>query len=95
MGFFVPKMLMPTAAASLLLYLSLIHIGMLGIVLAFLTPDSDNRSCQNLLLLKLCLSDMGHSYDIAAWFHMQLGFRNIPPPHGTLLLQEVVNYQTA
>lgn len=31
---------------------------------AFLTPDSDNWNWQKLLLLKPCLLDMGHSYDI-------------------------------
>lgn len=58
-------MLEPTA----LLYLSSTHVGMPGIELAFLTPDSDNRSCRKLLLLKHCLLDMGYSYDIGATIH--------------------------
>lgn len=37
-----------------------------GIGLAFLTPDSDNRGCRKLLLLKRCVLDIGHSCDIVA-----------------------------
>lgn len=37
-----------------------------GIVLAFLTPDSDKRKCRKLPLLKPCLLDIGHPCDTAA-----------------------------
>lgn len=49
-----------------LFYTQVEHVGMPGIGLAFLTPDSDNRTCGKLLLLKPCLLDIGHPYDIAA-----------------------------
>lgn len=41
-------------------------MGMPGILLAFLTPDSDKRKCRKLPLLKPCLLDIGHPCDTAA-----------------------------
>lgn len=59
-------MLEPTAEASSPLYIGWTHVSMPGIGLAFLTPDSDNRGCRKLLLLKRCVLDIGHSCDIVA-----------------------------
>lgn len=49
-----------------LFYTQVWAIGMPGIVLAFLTPDSDKRTCRKLPLLKPCLWDIGHPCDTAA-----------------------------
>lgn len=79
-------MLEPTAATSALLYLGSTHVGMPGISVAFLTPDSDNRGCRKLLLLKPCLLDMGHA---------TLSQKHTPPPPTRDIvvteLREVVN----
>lgn len=49
-----------------LFYTQVWAVGMPGILLAFLTPDSDKRKCRKLPLLKPCLLDIGHPCDTAA-----------------------------
>lgn len=80
-----------------LLYLSSTHVGMPGIELAFLTPDSDNRSCRKLLLLKHCLLDMQYSYDIATALHYFVSeiYSNPPCTQDAVVneIREIVNQQ--
>lgn len=62
-----------------LFYTQVWAVGMPGILLAFLTPDSDKRKCRKLPLLKPCLLDTGHPCDTAA------SMATLSQKHGTLL----------
>lgn len=52
-------------------------VGMAGMGLAFLTPDSDKRKCGKLPLLKPCLWDIGHPSVSHCCLHPLLCLRNM------------------